>query len=60
MAYKIVLTAIFMVLISMAIARPRTAREGARISAVPRDFIMADQAGTIFFYSAGESPKSIQ
>ena len=52
MAYKIVLTAIFMVLVSVAIACPRAAREDAEISAVLKDFIMVDQAGMIL-YSAG-------
>ena len=58
MAYKIFLTAIFMVLVSVAIARPRAAREDAKISAVPKDFIMADQLGGMIFYSAGNPPKA--
>ena len=41
-----------MVLVSVAIARPRAARENAESSAVLKDFIMADQAG-MTFYSAG-------
>ena len=56
MAYKIVLTAIFMVLVSVAIARPQAAREDAKNFAALKDFIMADQRGMIF-HSAGNPPK---
>ena len=58
MAYKFVLVAVFMVLVSVAIARPQSAREDAKISGTLKDFIMADQAGMIFLFSR-ESPKSI-
>ena len=58
MAYKIVLTAIFMVLVSVAIARPQAAREDAKNFAALKDFIMADQRGMIF-HSAGNPPKPI-
>ena len=53
MAYKFVLVAVFMVLVSVAIARPQSAREDAKISGTLKDFIMADQAGMIFFIQQG-------
>ena len=47
MAYKFVLAAVFMVLVSMAIAHPQAAPEDAKKSAAPKDFM----AG-MFFHSA--------
>ena len=55
MAYKFVLAAVFMVLVSVAIARPQAAPEDAKKSAAPEDFM----AGMIF-HSAGILQSKVQ
>ena len=50
---------IFMVLVSVANARPQAAREDAKILAVLKDITMADQAGIKKILFSRECPKAL-
>ena len=51
MAYKIVMAAVFMVLVSVSTARPQAARKNAKTAAVIEDNAAA-AAGIVYFHSA--------